>query len=375
MLKNDEHFMKIAVQEAKKGEGRTSPNPCVGAVIVKSGQIISRGYHKKAGTPHAEVNAINVADESLIGSTIYVTLEPCNHTGKTPPCTEMILGSGISRVVVGMTDPNPLVDGGGVAFLKKNGVEVTTGVLVDECEEIIRPFIKYITTGIPWMIMKGGISLDGKINYIKGESGWITGKESVSEVHRIRDKVDAILIGGETVRIDNPSLTTRNLDAKGKDPIRVIIDTHLRLPLSSNIFHLESEAVTLVFCSDGASVEKISALKKLRVEVVTVEVTPDGVDLVQVLEALGKSGVCSVLVEGGSRLHGSCLKEKLFDSACLFYAPLFAGDNGVSLVTGYSSQDSTSATRLVDVSYKRLGDDLMVTGRFKYAEPSTISNS
>ncbi len=372
MLENDEHYMEIAILEAKKGEGRTSPNPCVGAVIVKNGRIISKGYHKKSGTPHAEVNAIRNAEEPLAGSTIYVTLEPCNHTGKTPPCTEMILKNGISRVVVGMTDPNPLVNGSGVAFLMENGLEVITGVLVDECEEIIRPFIKYITMGIPWMIMKGGISLDGKINYIKGKSGWITGKESVLEVHKIRDKVDAILVGGETVRIDNPALTTRNHGVKGKDPIRVIVDTRLHLPLSSNVFHIESEAPAWVFCSTAASVEKISALRKLGVEVVAVEENSDGVDLEQVLKALGKAGVCSVLVEGGSRLHGSFLKEGLFDSACLFYAPLFAGDNGVPLVTGYSSKDSSSAARLVDVSYKRLGDDMMVSGRFEYAQAEQV---
>ncbi len=367
MFENDEHYMEIAIIEAKKGEGRTSPNPCVGAVIVKEGRVISKGYHEKFGGPHAEINAINRANEPLIGSTIYVTLEPCNHTGKTPPCTEMIIEKGISRVVIGMTDPNPLVDGSGVAFLIKNGVEVVTGILLEECEEIIRPFIKYITQGIPWTIMKGGISLDGKINFIKGKSGWITGKESLAEVHKIRDKVDAILVGSETVRIDNPSLTTRNLDSKGRDPVRVIIDTHLRLPLSSNVFHIKSEALTWVFCSKAASAEKVSGLKNLGVEVVAVDVNRSGVDLRQVLKALGKAGICSVLVEGGARLHGSFLKERLFDSAHLFYAPLFAGDNGVSLVTGYSAGERNSATRLIDVGYKRLGDDMMVSGRFDYA--------
>lgn len=366
-LEKDEYYMSIAITEAKKGEGRTSPNPCVGAVIVKEGQILSKGYHKKSGTPHAEVNAVNAAGESLTGSTMYVTLEPCNHTGKTPPCTELIIRSGINRVVVGMTDPNPLVDGTGLEFLEKNGVEVATGVLLEECREIIRPFIKHITQGVPWTIMKGGISLDGKINYAKGKSGWITGEESLSEVHKIRDKVDAILVGSETVRIDNPSLTTRTLDSNGKDPIRVIIDTRLSLPLDSQVFHSESEAPTWVFCSAQASAERISELKRSGIEVLVVDENRDGVDLRQVLKALGDAGVCSVLVEGGARLHGSFLKEKLFDSACLFYAPLFAGDNGVSLVSGYSADGRPSAIRLVDVSYKRLGDDMMVAGRFHYS--------
>ncbi len=365
---NDKHYMQLALIEARKGEGRTSPNPCVGAVIVKDGRIISKGYHKRAGTPHAEVNAINKAAEFLVGSTIYVTLEPCSHTGKTPPCTQSIVENGISRVVVGMTDPNPLVDGSGIAFLRENKIEVVTGVLRDECEEIIRPFIKHITQGIPWVTMKGGISLDGKINYLKGESGWITGKQSLNEVHKIRDRVDAILIGSETVRIDNPSLTTRIRGFKGKDPLRVVIDTRLSLPLSSLIFHIDSEAPTWVFCSVDAPEEKMAALEEQGVVVKIVESSPCGVDLKQVMAALGKADVCTVLVEGGGRLHGSFLKEKLYDSACLFFAPLFAGDEGVSLVTGYRAHGRSSATRLTDISYKRLGDDMMVTGRFQYAE-------
>ncbi len=368
ILQNDKHYMQLALIEARKGGGRTSPNPCVGAVIVKDGRIISKGYHKRAGTPHAEVNAINKAAESLVGSTIYVTLEPCNHTGKTPPCTQSIVENGISRVVVGMTDPNPLVDGSGIAFLRENKIEVVAGVLRDECEEIIRPFIKYITQGLPWMTMKGGISLDGKINYLKGQSGWITGKQSLNEVHKIRNRVDAILIGSETVRIDNPSLTTRIQGFKGKDPLRVVIDTRLSLALSSSIFHIESEASTWVFCSVDAPEEKMAALVEQGVVVKIVGSSPGGVDLKQVMVALGKADVCSVLVEGGARLHGSLLKEKLYDSACLFFAPLFAGDDGVSLVTGYHAHGRSSAIRLSDVSYKRLGDDMMVAGRFQYAE-------
>lgn len=367
-MQNDEYYMRIALYEARKGEGRTSPNPCVGAVIVKDGRIISTGYHKKAGTPHAEVNAIKNAEESLSGSTIYVTLEPCSHTGKTPPCTELIVDRNISRVVIGMTDPNPLVDGSGIDFLEKNGVEVVVGILHDDCEEIILPFIKMITRGIPWMIMKGGISLDGKINYSRGNSGWITGKQSLDEVHKMRDRVDAILVGSGTVLVDDPSLTTRIAGKEGKDPVRVIIDTRLSLPLSSSVFHLTSDAPTWVFCSNNAPEEKIAELEDLGVKVGIVSSVDSGLDLLQVMETLGKLGVCSVLVEGGARLHGSLLKGRLFDAACLFYAPLFAGDDGVSLVEGYRVQNRSSAPRLTGVSYKRLGDDMMVAGRFQYAE-------
>jgi len=366
MLNNDSHYMRMALFEARKGEGRTSPNPCVGAVIVKNGRVLSKGYHKSAGSPHAEVNAIRKVTESLVGTTIYVTLEPCNHTGKTPPCTQTIIENGISRVVIGVTDPNPLVDGSGISFLKKHGVEVVTGILRDECFEIIRPFVKYITQAVPWTIMKGGISLDGKINYVKGKSGWITGKESSAEVHRIRDKVDAILIGVETVRIDNPSLTTRRDNFKGKDPIRIIIDTFLRSPLSSKVFHVDSEAPTWVFCSNDAPKNKMAELRQLGVKIRLVQTIDNKLDLQQVLKILGKAGVCSVLVEGGARLHGSFLKERLFDSACLFFAPLFAGDSGISLVAGYDIEEQNSAPRLTDVSYKRLGEDMMIKGIFQY---------
>lgn len=365
-MQNDDFYMGIALSEARKGEGRTSPNPCVGAVIVRDDIVISKGYHKKAGTPHAEVNAIKNTTASLAGSTIYVTLEPCNHTGRTPPCTQLIVEKGITRVVIGVTDPNPLVDGSGIDFLREHGLEVVVGILRDECEEIIRPFVKRITRGIPWMIMKAGISLDGKINYARGNSGWITGKQSLAEVHRMRDRVDAILVGSGTVRVDDPSLTTRIQGKDGKDPIRVVIDTHLRLPLNSSVYHLKSEAPTWVFCSNDTSAEKIAELKELGVVVELVSPADNGLDLMQVMEALGKGGVCSVLVEGGARLHGSLLKEKLFDGACLFYAPLFAGDDGVSLIEGYSVQGRPSAPRLAGVSYKRLGDDIMVAGRFQY---------
>jgi len=360
--------MRMAIAEALKGEGRTSPNPCVGAVIVKDDCIISKGYHKKAGTPHAEVNAVARAGQSLSGATMYVTLEPCNHTGKTPPCTKLLVDHGFSRVVIGAIDPNPLVEGGGIAFLKRNRIEIESGVLRRECEEIIRPFVKHVTFGVPWMIMKGGITLDGKLNYSKGRSGWITGRQSFHEVHKIRDKVDAIIVGSKTVHIDNPSLTTRLSGRPGKDPDRVIIDTHLTLPLHSAVFHLQSDAATRVFCAAGAPEEKMAALKECGVLVEAVASGPNGVDLKQVMAVLGKEGICTALVEGGARLHGSFLKEKLFDSACLFFAPIFAGDDGVPLTAGYSTEERESAARLIDVSYKRLGDDMMITGKFHYPD-------
>ncbi len=363
---SDEQFMRLALTEAKKGEGRTSPNPCVGAVIVKNGKVIAQGYHKQAGLPHAEVNAIGNASESVIGATIYVTLEPCNHTGKTPPCTHAIVECGITRVVIGMTDPNPLVDGSGIEYLKKNGVEVRSGVLQDACEDINRPFIKMITQGIPWLIMKGGLSLDGKLNYQAGKSGWITGDESSARVHQLRDRVDAILVGGATIRIDNPSLTTRLPGQAGKDPIRIIVDSSLDLPLTAKVFNQVSEAATFVFCLKGAHVDTINTLRAKGVRIFEVEQDDDGVDLHQMLSVLGQEDICSVLVEGGSTIHGSFLKNKLFDVANLFIAPIFAGEDGISLVAGYRAEGRNIATKLKDVTYERLGEDIMVSGSFDH---------
>ena len=364
----DEQFMRLALREARKGLGRTSPNPCVGAVIVRDGRVIAKGYHKKAGTPHAEVNAIRQASEAVTGATIYVTLEPCNHTGKTPPCSRLISESGISRVVVGMTDPNPLVDGKGIDFLRSQGVEVASGILEQECEAINRPFIKYITQRIPWVIMKAGVSLDGKLNYQHGQSGWITGEQSAIAVHKMRDRVDAILVGRRTVEIDNPSLTTRLSRGKTKDPVRIIVDSQLSSPLSSKVFQVDSNtAPTWVFHAADAPRLKIAQFLARGVHLYPIDRKGNGLDLSQLLGILGEKEICSVLVEGGARIHGAFLKEKLIDYAHLFYAPVFAGDNGVPLIEGHPVPGRLAAPRLDGVHYKRLGDDMLVSGRLCYA--------
>lgn len=212
---NDLRFMRLALREARKGLGRTSPNPCVGAVVVKNNSVISRGYHKKAGTPHAEIHALRKAGEQARGATIYVTLEPCNHTGRTPPCSQAVAAAGIKRVVVGMEDPNPLVSGSGKAFLQEQGIEVVSGVLEKQCRELNLPFIKHISSGMPFVVMKAGISLDGKISYQQGRPGWMTGESSARKVHGLRNSLDAILVGRGTIAIDNPSLTTRLPGKKG----------------------------------------------------------------------------------------------------------------------------------------------------------------
>lgn len=359
-------FMRQALREAKKGLGRTSPNPCVGAVIVNNGQVVGKGYHKKAGTPHAEVHALRDAGEKARGATLYVTLEPCSHTGRTPPCCHAVAAAGISRVVVGMTDPNPLVDGSGNSYLRQHGIEVVAGVLEQDCQAINRPFIKYITTGLPLVVMKAGVSLDGKLNYRRGESGWITGSRSVQMVHRLRDGHDAIMVGRSTAAIDNPSLNTRLGKRKGRDPVRVILDSHLALDPDSRPFSVQSTAPAWVFCATDADQRKIFRLREIGVEVFAVQSTGSGLDLREVLTILGSRQITSVLVEGGAEVHGALLRERLYDFAYLFIAPLFAGEEGVSLVSGYRADNKVAAVSLVQPTSTRLGDDILVSGQIRY---------
>ncbi len=367
-LVDDDYYMALAIKEAKKGIGRTSPNPIVGAVIVNDGRIVGRGFHKKAGTPHAEIHALHDAGEKSEGATMYVTLEPCSHTGRTPPCCEAIVKGGIKNICIGMEDPNPLVSGAGNRFLKEHGVKVTTGINKEQCIFINRPFIKHITRSIPWVVMKAGISLDGKLSYAQGVGGRITGDESSRKVHRLRNTNDAILVGAGTVIIDNPSLTTRIAGRKGHDPVRVVLDTRLDIPLSTRLFHLESKAPTWVFCGPNSNTNKILSLRDLGVLVDQVKIDSDGhVNLHEVLKKLGKKGITSIIVEGGAKVHTRFLQKRLIDTANLFLAPIFVGDQGVSIVESLTTRDSKEAIRLVDLKYKRFGQDIMIEGNVEYS--------
>jgi diaminohydroxyphosphoribosylaminopyrimidine deaminase/5-amino-6-(5-phosphoribosylamino)uracil reductase len=363
--KDDEAFMRLALREARKGLGRTSPNPLVGAVVVSGGEIVGRGYHKKAGTPHAEVHALRDADKQAKDATIYVTLEPCNHTGRTPPCTQRIVESGIKRVVVGMVDPNPLVAGSGCDFLREKGIEVAGLVLEDECQAINRPFIKHITTGLPWVIMKAGCSLDGKLAAPDGRCAWITGSESRAEVHRIRDRVDAILVGVDTALNDDPSLTTRLPHKKGQDPTRVILDTRLRLTPTAKMLTLQSKANTLVFCGPGADAGKRKTLSDAGATIYEVGLKDSRLDLNEVLKQLGTLQLNSVLVEGGSGVHTSFLQEGLVDQVSLFMAPLFLGKESIPVVGELGITDVQKGKRFKLNRVKRFGDDVLVEGFFE----------
>ena len=364
----DQLFMRQALHEARKGLGRTSPNPCVGAVIVHEGKVVATGYHRKAGTAHAEIHALSLAGDLASGATLYVTLEPCNHTGRTPPCSRAVARAGISRAVVGMEDPNPLVAGSGNAYLRSQGVEVVCGVLEKECRALNRPFIKQITTSLPWVILKAGMSLDGRITYQPQGGGAMTGPDSWRQVHRLRDRCDAILIGSSTVLTDDPALTTRLSRGGGRDPLRVILDSRLALPEHAKVLHLESKAETWLFCcpdADSARIARYAALDG----VVVCQVESDGEGrllLRQVLEILGRAGVNSLLVEGGATIHGAFLLARLADQLTFFMAPILAGDQGLPVLQGLVAHGRAEAVSLMNVRYRRLGVDMMIEGEIVY---------
>lgn len=363
---SDIGFMRLAIREARKGLGKTSPNPCVGAVVVKDGLLIAKGTHRKAGMPHAEVNALAMAGLDAKGSTIYVTLEPCNHKGKTPPCTEKILAAGVRRVVVGMNDPNPLVNGSGNAYLASRGLSVTSGLLENECRQLNRPFIKHVTTGLPWVIMKAGLSVDGRIATRTGHSNWVTCDASRRCGHRLRDQVDAILVGSGTALNDDPSLTARLPGRRGRDPLRVVLDSNLRLSPRAKMLQLESEAPTWIFCGLGSDPARRRQLSEAGAVVKMVDVDlAGGLNLRAVLKELGRADITSLLIEGGGQVHASFLKQNLYDQANLFIAPIFIGSEGTPIVGELGIDEIGEGKMFRTVKTRRFGDDVMIEGLFK----------
>ena len=370
-IEQDQIYMRMALDEASKGMGRTSPNPCVGAVIVKDGRVVGRGYHQKAGTPHAEIHALADAGELARGGTMYVTLEPCNHTGKTPPCSHAVARAGIQRVVIGLCDPNPVACGG-KEFLQSQGIDITTGVCESECRQIILPFLKHLATGRPWVVMKAGMSLDGKITYQQGRGEAITGIESRAEVHQLRNRLDAILIGARTLAIDNPSLTTRlEQEESARDPLRIILDSGLNSDPASRIFHQDSNAETWIFCADDAPAERQTVLEQCGARIFRVKKTAQGhVNLHAMLTVLAEKNILSLLVEGGATVLGAFLADKLVDEAYLFIAPFFIGERGDSLLKGYAA-DRDTVQQLVHVNVRQIGTDCLIHGYFQ--EPGVFA--
>ena len=358
----DEKFMKLALSLAEQARGRTNPNPMVGAVIVRDGQILGRGYHRKVGTPHAEIHAIADAGEQTKDATIYVSLEPCSHYGRTGPCTQAIIDAGLSRVVMAMTDPNPMVSGRGKSILENHGIQVKTGVLENEARKLNEAFIKYITTRQPFVIMKTAMSLDGKIATASGRSQWISSEDSRKMVHRIRDEVDAILVGIGTTLHDNPSLTTRLPDDQGQDATRIILDSRARIPLESKVLNLDSSARTIIVVTPNAPQEKIAQIKQ-RAEVLIVPENNGRVDLQILMEKLGQMEIMSVLLEGGAEVNASALKAEIVDKVMAFIAPkLIGGSGSPGPIGGEGIQYLSEAVSLTDISVTRVGKDILITG-------------
>jgi len=352
----DERFMRLALREAEKGLGRTSPNPAVGAVIVRDGRVVARGHHARAGEPHAEVVAIRAAGPRAAGADLYTTLEPCNHWGRTPPCSEAILRAGVRRVFVGSRDPNPVVNGKGIARLRRGGVQVIGGVLRAECEALNAAWLRFITSGRPFVTLKAAVTLDGKIATRTGDSRWVSGEAARAEVHRLRDRVDAVLVGAGTARADDPLLTARLPGGRGRDPVRVVLDTRLALPRRLALFHARSAAPTLVATAATGPARLGSG-----VEVLRCRARGGRIDLRDLLDKLAGRGIAHLLVEGGAEVHASFLAAGLVDRVVLFLAPKILG-GGRGWLAGPGPTRMAEALRLEDVEVRRAGEDVVVTG-------------
>lgn len=355
--------MKIALDLAKKGEGLTSPNPMVGAVIVKEGKVVGTGFHKALGEAHAEVAAIDEAGASAKGATLYVTLEPCNHTGRTPPCTGKIVDANISRVVAAMKDPNPDVKGGGIDYLKQHGIDIVLGVCKDKAKKLNEAFIKYVGTKRPFVIIKCAATLDGRIATKTGDSRWVSGKESRVFVHRLRHAADAIMIGINTVKQDDPSLTTRLNDLKGHDPFRIILDTHLAISENAKVLRLNSASDTIIVTGNSISEKKKAQIENKRIRIIKSPVKDGLIDLDSLMDRLGDFGITSVLIEGGSRVIAKALDEKIVDKIIFFYAPkIMGGDDGVPVCKGQGPDLMNDCIPVKDINVRRFGDDVMIEG-------------
>lgn len=359
-------YMERALELAAKGIGYTNPNPLVGAVIVKNGKIIGEGYHEVCGSNHAEVNAFKNATEDVRGATMYVTLEPCSHYGKTPPCANAIVQKGIKKVVIGLKDPNPLVAGRGIQILKDNNIEVITGVMEKEGRKLNEIFLKYITTKVPFCILKTAMTLDGKIAAYTGDSKWITNEFSRKYVHQLRHRVSGIMVGIGTILADDPLLNTRLDTGNGSDPTRIIVDSNTRIPLEAKVLHMESKAKTIIAATELADKNKIKALEDIGAEIIITPLKNNRVDLTYLMKVLGERGIDSVLLEGGSELNYSAIEEGIVDKVNSFIAPKIIGGRGAKTpIGGVGKAVMKEAIEIKDIQIHSFGDDVMLEGYVK----------
>lgn len=350
-------FMKRAIELAKMGTGKVNPNPLVGAVIVKDNKIIGEGYHKKYGDWHAEVNAFNSLSESADGAEMYVTLEPCSHYGKTPPCALAVAKSKIKKLYVGMVDPNPKVAGKGIEIIKNAGIQVVTNVMEQECREINQVFLKYITTNMPYVVMKNAISLDGKIATYTGKSKWISCEESRQQVQQLRNELTGIMVGINTVLADNPHLTCRI--ENGRNPYRIIVDSQLRIPLDANVIGTDGKCIVATI---SKNTEKINILRNMGVTVIEIN-SQKQVDLNQLMLRLGELKIDSILLEGGGTLNFSALQAGIVDKVITYISPKIIG--GVSAKTSVEGQGFSEIKDCVEfkhISYEQIKNDIVFSG-------------
>lgn len=362
----DREFMNRAIELAWQGRGWTSPNPMVGAVVVKDGAIVGEGFHPAVGKPHAEVYALDAAGENAQGATLYVTLEPCAHHGRTPPCVERVLESGVARVVVAVEDPNPLVAGKGIQRLRAAGVDVEVGVLADDASKLNERFFKYIKTKRPFVAIKTGMSLDGKIATASGESMWITNESSRGYVQILRGTYDAIMVGVNTVVQDNPRLTCRL--PGGRQPLRIIIDSMARTPMNAKLFSIEGAGhrpQTLICVSAKAPEDRVRALRAAGAEIL---VCPDSgfsvdthIDLAKLMPVLGKREITSILLEGGGTINAAALDAGIVDKVYVFVAPKIIGGVGApTMVEGSGVTLLEEAVQLYRMACTTMNGDLMI---------------
>ena len=363
-----EKYMKIAIEEAKKGEGFTSPNPLVGAVIVKDGKVIGIGYHKKCGENHAEINAFLDAKEkgeNVEDADIYVTLEPCSHYGKTPPCADAIIKNKLKRVIIGCVDSNPKVAGNGIKKLKDAGIEVIVNVLEEECRKLNEVFFYYIANKRPFIVMKYAMTMDGKIAAVSGKSKWITSEKTREHSHRFRNKYSAIMVGINTVIEDNPTLNCRLQNTR--NPIRIILDSSLKIDLNSNICKTAKEIKTFIATVSNDD-KKIKELESVGIEIIKTENDNGKVSLNDLMRILGEEkNIDSVYVEGGASLHASLLKEKLANKALVYIAPkIFGGFEAKTPIGGEGIDDTNDAVKLTEGSITKIEDDLFLEYYLNY---------
>ncbi|MEN6564751.1 MAG: bifunctional diaminohydroxyphosphoribosylaminopyrimidine deaminase/5-amino-6-(5-phosphoribosylamino)uracil reductase RibD [Veillonellales bacterium] len=362
----DEFYMRQALHIAQNALGRTSPNPMVGAVVVKNGEIVGYGWHKRAGTPHAEIHALKQAGELAAGATLYVTLEPCCHHGRTGPCTEAVIHAGIKKVVIAMTDPNPLVAGCGLAKLREAGIEVIEGVLANEAAQMNEVFIKWIATKMPFGVLKTAMTLDGKIATSTGDSQWITGPAARQRGHQFRSQYDGIVVGIGTVLADNPSLTARI--PNGRNPIRIIVDTMARTPLTAKVV-ADQLAPTIIAVSPLAPAERVSALKNKGIEILTIPPDNSGLDLQSLFLKLGEKEITSILIEGGARINASALEANIVDKIHCFIAPkIIGGKTAPGPVGGQGIANLSAAVLLENSTMEYVGEDILISAYLRRRE-------